>query len=109
MAPTCGAAVPAAAVQSFDAAVPQAHLRSAGIHARRRRVRRPTTPRDRKSVVSGKRVSVRVDLGSRRIIKQNMTPLVRAHNSSQAHTHAATARTSDTNQQNIHDKEESIK
>src|SRR3546814_15996328 len=29
---------------------------------------------DRKSVVSGKRVSVRVDLGGRRIIKQKQTP-----------------------------------
>src|SRR3546814_12424827 len=33
------------------------------------RADRSTLPRDRKSVVSGKRVSVRVDLGGRRIIK----------------------------------------
>src|SRR3546814_17501421 len=33
--------------------------------------RKPLAPQARKSVVSGKRVSVRVDLGGRRIIKQN--------------------------------------
>src|SRR3546814_17690345 len=39
---------------------------------------KPTTPGDRKSVVKGKSVSVRVDLGGRRIIKKKIQPSNRA-------------------------------
>src|SRR3546814_19874959 len=38
-------------------------------------LRRIATKADRKSVVEGKRVSVRVDLGGRRIIKKNKTKI----------------------------------
>src|SRR3546814_19128802 len=48
----------------------QAAARSRYLHGRRRC---PAFGRDRKSVVSGKSVSVRVDLGGRRIIKKKTT------------------------------------
>src|SRR3546814_15223424 len=42
-------------------------------------IARSVTSKDRKSVVSGTRVSVRVDLGGRRILKKKNTPTKTKH------------------------------
>src|SRR3546814_15391860 len=65
-----GSAARAAVGHADDAGVP----RSAGWHRNRRRCRR-LSHQDRKSVVKGKSVSVRVDLGGRRTIKKKKKKL----------------------------------